>query len=388
MARLIVGVVALLVLSVGAASADGFGDFNAGISAAVHDNSDAAIRYLTLALGEADLPDHLKATAYLARGQEYLEQKHSDAAFADFASAIALRPDWPDTYLNRCDAYAAARQFDRAIADCTRAIAVQPDNWRLRARRIEYYYDTKDFADIVADYSLFIAKRPDDPGLLLDRAYAFQVSGAFDKALADVAAAHDIEEMWANPAKAQTVCAKGRIYFVEGHYSDSADAYDDCEDMDTGSALASLWKGQAQWAMGHPDDAAVSFRRALKRAPLQPFAFLWLSLVLSQQNLSVPPDIISRFGAARGTGLSGALVSLYLGKSPPDTLMSLAEQKYDPTDDTSCVSAFYVGEWLRIQAKPEDSRRLLDIAISNCDANTELHQLAVVARGQSSGTSH
>src|SRR6478752_4298318 len=99
--------VALLTMLVPvSAGATGFGDFNAGLAWRNRSDPAQAIKSLTLAIGERDLPATLLPVAYVVRGNAYDMQENYDAAIADYTAALALRKDYADAYLDRAATWA------------------------------------------------------------------------------------------------------------------------------------------------------------------------------------------------------------------------------------------------------------------------------------------
>ena len=151
-----------------AAFADAYKDFNSGIAEAQRAESAEAIRYLSLALTEPGLPEHLRPVAFLARGRQYSNLEKYDSAIADFTSAIQLRSNYIEAYISRCAAYADQSEMAKALEDCKYAAQSEPDNWRFRENILRLHVEQKQFDDAIADYSNFMLLRPNDAGCFLD----------------------------------------------------------------------------------------------------------------------------------------------------------------------------------------------------------------------------
>ena len=362
----------LFLVSGSPASADGYQDFNLGAAAAEHRDHDTAIKYFSGALGETDLPAHLRATTFLARGQEYVEKGQYDAAVADYDQAIALKSERPELYLSRCAAYADKKLFDKALADCTSAIQLQPHNWQLRQSRHVIYRQLNKFDDIVADYSTFLTERPSDIDLLIGRAQIYQTMGKFDLALADAQAAHAVSRHAALPYDAM-----GWIYSAQGNFAKALDSVDSGIDNYPDDASQFVAKGFYQWALGRYDDASSSFGRSLDRDNLQSYAFLWLTISEAAQHKDVSEDLIDRFKNADLYEWPGQAVALYVGKSTPEAILKLTGR--DPDDDggIQCEASFFVGEWYRKKGDAAQAKRLIQAAADSCDANSVMRSLIV-----------
>lgn len=364
----LVGAAIYLVAATGSASADGYKDFNAGVAAAVRLDADSAIRFLTSALSESDLPAHLRPVAYLARGRQYAGSRQYDAAAADFTSAIQLKPDYVEAYISRCNAKADQKHWPEAIADCTAAVDLQPSNWRLRHNRADIYMRAKRFDEAIAEFSAIVADRPNAIELRLERAYAFRIAGRFEEALTDAKASEDADPRWAQP-----YTEMGMIYLAQRDLGHALDSFDSAIDRARDDPLTYMRKGQVQWVLGHYDDASDSFRDALKYDTLQPYAFLWLAISRSRESASISPDIVKRFGDTNLDGFTGQLVSLYLGRSV-NVAELLKTRGIDPDSNETyeCTADFFIGEWYRANANPAEAKRLLQATEQTCsdDGNT------------------
>jgi tetratricopeptide (TPR) repeat protein len=368
----------LLLLAFGtAALADGFRDFNAGVGAAQRDDHDTAIKLLTSALASADLPEHLRTPALLARGDEYLEKKQYDLAIADFTQAIAHDNSSISAYIDRCASYAYKDMIDKALADCSSAIALDPHNWRLREARNAIYLQQKNFDALVVEYSTFIAERPDDEEILLGRADMLQYAGQFDRAMVDAEHVRKLAPNWYQP-----YAKIAQIYFAEGKYQAAADSFDDVANRVPNDEYGYTMKGQALWAAGQFHDAARAFEKALDHGKPDPFAFLWLSMARAREGAKASGSYAEDFADVDKNSWPGKLVLLYLGKNTPDALVDLKGLEPGTIEDIQCSVGFFVGEWYVTQGKLPDAKRLLSTAVKACDFRTQLGQQAQVELGR------
>lgn len=77
--------------------------------------------------------------ASIKRGRAYFRKNQGDQAIRDFDQAIALRPDYADSYINRGLAYFWKGQLDQAIRDYGQAIVLAPDDAGAYSSRGEVY---------------------------------------------------------------------------------------------------------------------------------------------------------------------------------------------------------------------------------------------------------
>lgn len=368
----------ILLLLIGrAAFADGYSDFNAGVAAGDRDDHDGAIKHLSAALTEADLPDHLRPTAFLARALQYSIKQQYDLAMADFAQAAALKPLWPDIYFDRCLINGLQKIYDKALADCSTAIQLLPENWQLRHVRAGLYVVMKAYDNALYEYSAAIAARPRDPGLLIERGGLYQMRGEFDKALSDLGSAKALIPTSPEPEKAMA-----RLYYAEGDFQKSVESDDAAIAKAPGDASAYGAKGQALWAMGKFDDAAAAYTITLQRFGVQPYAFIWLSLAQSRRHGGIPTEYAARFANVHMLPLPTAAVQLFLGKAAPETLLQLTGDDPESGGNIQCSASFYVGAWYEGQGDSNKARRLLQTAVELCDPNSGMRESAVVELGR------
>ena len=359
-----------LSLTAGRALADGYANFNAGVAAAQRFDTLDAIKSLSAALATADLPSHLRPTAYAARGQEYMEQKNYDAALADFSDALRLKPD-AIYYVQRSVVRRKKRQLDEALADCNSAIALQPNNWRLHSLRIGLLVDAKRFDDASAEYTAFMTKRPDDLLFLLGRAEVFRAAGQYQKALADAEAARQQNTQWGAP-----YLTLGTIHMAQGDLSQALDNFDTYAFWDRNPA-APIMKGEVQWALGRFDAAQSSFEASLDRYRTQPYSLLWLTLTAVRLGREPREKYTAPFFDIDLTSWPGPLVSLYIGKSTPEAVLKVRDEM-DKSDDNRCEADFFVGEWQQTHGDQKDGRSLLQEASSACERDWQTRKLATI----------
>jgi len=360
-----------------AAFADAYKDFNSGIAEAQRAESAEAIRYLSLALTEPGLPEHLRPVAFLARGRQYSNLEKYDSAIADFTSAIQLRSNYIEAYISRCAAYADQSEMAKALEDCKYAAQSEPDNWRFRENILRLHVEQKQFDDAIADYSNFMLLRPNDAGLLLGRASIYRSAGIYDKALQDAKAANSLFPAWSEP-----YAVLGLIYFSQGKLEEARQSFASEADYARKDPIAYLQKGQVEWAMGRYADASDSFRDALKRKDNEPYIFMWLAIAEARAGKQIPKDIVDRFSSVTLSKWPGLLLAPYLGRSEPPDVQRFKGSDPDGDDDKQCAASFFVGEWYLTNNNPGEAKRLLQNAVSHCSATSMSRTYAAIDLGR------
>jgi tetratricopeptide (TPR) repeat protein len=354
--------IVLVLLLGGDAVADGYQDFNFGVASISRKDWDGAVKSLSLALSEPDLPQHLRAVAHFDLGSSHMQKKQFDLAIADYTAAIQLKPDYIEAYNGRGAAYDAAKQFAKAVDDVTRAIALRPVYWGSYIQRIDIYVEMKNWDAAIADYGTLIAMDPNNAWFYAYRGKAYRMTGNYDLALADESHALDVDDKLP-----MAYAERGFDYAQKGKFDDAADDFRSDVHNDPNGDLAYLRRGQAQWDLGRFDDAADSFEDVLKHKPLQEYGFLWLSITLSRKPVAVPADIVSRFSAADLSKWPGPLVSLYLGKATPDDVaQAVKKADVDDQHEEVCSAHFFLGEWLRMHQDAAAGNIELQRAAQDC----------------------
>ncbi|MGL4420930.1 MAG: tetratricopeptide repeat protein, partial [Gemmataceae bacterium] len=113
-------------------------------------------------------------------------------AFADFAAAIQLRPDFADALNNRGTLRRELGDLSAALADFDRAIAIAPDHADARANRAVVHHLRWNHAAVVEDLTIALAAPPGRYGvdarrhlLTVFRGDAFYHIGRIAEAMAD-----------------------------------------------------------------------------------------------------------------------------------------------------------------------------------------------------------
>ena len=105
-------------------------------------------------------------------------------ARADFARAIALKPNYAEAFYNRATTASAKGDFEQAIGDFDTAIRLKPDYAEAFYNRGSAYDQNGQYELAVADYDQAIRLKPGDAGALVNRCWTRAIMGAvLDRAL-------------------------------------------------------------------------------------------------------------------------------------------------------------------------------------------------------------
>ena len=119
-------VAAVMVAASGAALAAAYDDFSAGQNAIHRGDPDAAIAAFSHALAAGDLaPGYLPAT-YSGRARAYLQRGRCQDAVGDLDAALKLRSNDAEAYVLRAEAEICLKKQDAAFADFAEAVRLRP----------------------------------------------------------------------------------------------------------------------------------------------------------------------------------------------------------------------------------------------------------------------
>ena len=211
----------------------------------------------------------------LQSGVSYEALGLRDRALGDLDAAIALLPQFPNSYIYRALIWTDRREFDLARDDLLQALRLIPDSALIRnnlgsvyerkgeldlaienygtAIRLdpayaEAFYNRAhafiamhDYQAAVTDYDRAIALQKDFADAYSNRGGVYLMQGDIEKAIADFGEAIRLREsdpiFWANRANA---------YLALGRYKEAIDDFDRAHKIDPGNATVYLGRGRAR----------------------------------------------------------------------------------------------------------------------------------------------
>ena len=93
------------------------------------------------------------ADTYYNRGNEYYHLKEYEAAIKDYNQAIALDPKNAKMYFNRGVVQYEVKNYEAAIKDYNQAITLDPKNARMYLNRGAVYYEINNYKEAIRDYN-------------------------------------------------------------------------------------------------------------------------------------------------------------------------------------------------------------------------------------------
>lgn len=255
-------------------------------------------------LNQAIKSDSTLADAYLTRASLYLLSQQSDKAIADFNQALQYQPDFAlayagtrfgnltlgqlhqvTVYIGRGGAYLLKKDFKNALADADRAIQIFPKLSEVYLTRGSAYIGLEQYEQAVADFNQFFQLAPlvqevkvgqlynalpiqvsDQTKIgdfqqyagYLGRSVAYAQLKQFDKALADLDRAHQI-----NP-NADTDKARGDVHFMRKDYQKALTYYQQAISQNQQMWQAYSNSGLVKYEMGDKQAAIKEWQKAME----------------------------------------------------------------------------------------------------------------------------
>ena len=130
--------------------------------------------------------------SYINRGLAYTDVVDYDNAIADYDRAIAIDPNYADTYHNRGFVKAHKGDYDGAVADYDRAIALDPNYAYAYNNRGIAKFIKGDYASAIDDFSRATELDTDNASAYSNRGESWLHLSEWDNARADLTVAKDM----------------------------------------------------------------------------------------------------------------------------------------------------------------------------------------------------
>src|SRR5271157_2830555 len=377
-------------------------------------NLDFAIQECSAAIQSGVLSEEQFAYALNTRGTLLDTKGDYHRAIQDFDQAIRLKPDYAQPFNNRGLSYAHQAEFDRAIRDYNEAIRLKPDNPEVFSNRGNAFYRKGEYDRAIQNYDQGLRLKPDYAAGFYNRGLSYSGKRQYDRAIQDFDQAIRLK-----PDLGEAFYARGLAFYRKGEYdraiqdydqairlrADDAEAFLDrgrarerksefdlaLQDYDQAIRLspdlvgAFYRRGSARFNSGQFAAAQSDFAKALQLNPAYPYDVIWLYLAQARAGQDTTGELSKNAAQIELTGWPGQIISLYLGKMTPESVLAAAKDA-DPKKDREhdCETYFYLGEHALLAGKEEEARRLfqqsVDTGVTNFDeytaAQAELKRLA------------
>lgn len=202
------------------------------------------------------------ASAYIERGDRYMQSGRNELAMADFNKAVELDPKSTFAYSNRALGHIYGGRMDAAKADIVKAQDLDPRNHvALHAVGLIAMREGR-YADAAAAFGRAADLRAGNTFALTAQAGAYTAMGDTEKALAAVA---DLERIV--PDRNETKLLRARIYMDAGAYAKALEEVDRALATTPEDASLLLTRATLLGQMGRREDADRAIARALEIKP-------------------------------------------------------------------------------------------------------------------------
>lgn len=261
-------------------------------------------------LGQAIERQRKVPELYMRRGIWQSAANHTDAAIADFTSALALDPAYPAALLMRSQALAVRNDagrgdLDTAIRDLDRLLERFADSPELRLQRGQILNRAHRFEEAVVDLTAVLKDRPSSAAAATERGQAQAeldhndaAQGDFDLAVKfepempavyvargqflarigeeDAALADYDRAIKIYPREAEAYTGRGHVLLQQGDIDAALESFDRAIRFDDTSAYVLSGRASVHQADGDYAAAVRDYRRAVDLDPGEPFTHLLL----------------------------------------------------------------------------------------------------------------
>jgi tetratricopeptide (TPR) repeat protein len=361
-----VAIVVVSVVAIGFAapvSASGSDDLSAAQTAIGAGQIDEAIRLYTRALASSDLGAEDRAFAFTSLANIHDDRGESDLALADYAQAIAAKPDYYWSYYNRGVLYAKQSPYPKAFADFDKAIALNPQYAPTYQARANAYDDTGGFEKAMADYDKAISLRANDPTIYDDRGISQAGRGKYAPALADFDRAIALD-----PQYGKAYSDRGNIEYDLGQFEKAIADFGSALQYRPDYAAALRTRGAAFLMLGKFTNADADFTRIASLQPTVEYNLLWLYLARSKADLGTTAEVTTLSAKFDPQNGFTTLLAALNGALSRDGLNAFAQGVAASNDESyRCTASFFLGETYAMRKDAAAAKAAYQQARSGCD---------------------
>ena len=237
----------------------------------------------------------------------------------DLTHAIGLYPNEPRLYKERGLAYLSLSKYEDAVADFTKAIRLDPNDAGLYRERGTGWFGLHRFDAATDDFSAAIGLMPGEPGLFLSRGLSYKNQSMYDRAIQnfnyaiklnprDASLYHHLGTCWielneydtaivsfaraiALDPEAETLAARGDVYFRMGAFDDALKDYERALRLSPNADSYSS-RGSTLLELGEHEKALSDFRTALRLDPLRPDIHMKAAIEQLTHGIATLPDYL------------------------------------------------------------------------------------------------
>ena len=357
-----------------------------------------AIRLFNEALKQGQATPEQRGFILYGRGVAYEALGLRDLALGDFDAAIALLPDFPNSYVYRALVWVDRRQFDRARDDLQQALMLNPNSALIHNnlgsiaerkgevdRAIESYGEAirldpqyaqafynrahaymakRDYRSAITDYGRAIDLKRDFADAWSNRGGMYLLLGETDDAIRDFDEAIRLNGSdpiyWSNRASAQIAL---------GRYKDALADFDKAQSLDPGRSATYLGRGRARLYAKDVPQAIEDLRVAARLRPTSPDAAIWMHIARVHRGDPDREELESNAARVDRDRWPAPILELYLGRLDAERVRETAGRGGDAdVVRRQCEADFYVGEFFIHAGRETEGRAMLQAVVGRCPA--------------------
>jgi lipoprotein NlpI len=386
----------LLAASPSAAQRDPLDLARAGFSAKQHGEFSLAIRLFDEALKQSVFDQKQRGMLFYGRGVSYEALGAHDRGLADFDAAVALIPEFPNTYLyrgiiwgnkgehqralqdfltagrlnptdplvfnNLGNVYQELGDLDRAFANFGRAIELQADNAQTYFNRARAYILKQDSDSAMADYDKAITLQPMFEEAYVNRAGLKLMRRDLKGAISDLDTAIRL-----NPRDPSAWSNRGMANLAFEKYSDGVHDFDQALRINPGSTTLYLRRGWAQLFAGAVDDSIADFKTTIRLRSSNPYPAIWLHIARIHRGDDDQAELAENAKDVTRGAWPSVMLDFYLGALDAEGVRAAAQQGNSAGQaKRDCEANYFLGEFALHNNQPERARYLLHEVTTSC----------------------
>ncbi|MEU2862431.1 tetratricopeptide repeat protein [Streptomyces mirabilis] len=229
---------------------------------------------LSQLLTSSELTNADRVLAYTIRGREHRNAGRYDDALADYASALALGPDFGRAYYGRGETCRLMSRYDQALTDFNHAIELDPNDVLCLGSRAQVFRSLERYDEALVDYSRAIEIDSTEAWVILGRGYTYRLMLRYGQALADFNRAIELD-----PNSVFAFSIRGLTYQDLERYDEALADFARAMEIDPTARWALANRGHLYYRLGRLDEALVDFARAIEIDSVYEWAIVSRGLV-------------------------------------------------------------------------------------------------------------
>lgn len=381
----------LLCLLTKPAAADARDVARAALAAKDQRQFDVAIQLFDEALRQGGFDREQEGYLVYSRGVSYEALGVRDKALADLDVAIAILPNFANSFIYRALIWTSKSQYDRAVDDLLQAGRLTPKD-PLVFNNLAGVYEKKGEIDrAIETYDRALRLKPDYAEAYYNRAHAYILKNDNDRAFAD----YD-QAIWLQPLFADAFANRGILYLGRGdiknafddfsaairlrpddagflsnranayltiaNYPDALSDFQKALQIDPGNAATYLGRGRARLFSGDVAGSIEDFTTAVRLRPSNPYPVIWLHIARGHRGEDDRTELTENAAKVKRDRWPTVLLDYYLGNVSAEQIRAAALTA--PKD--VCEADFFLGEASFHHGQTTAARELLERVTLRC----------------------